>query len=105
MVKYKAYIKNLIEKEKDLFENFKKAHFDYEQGKNADQFHKIGSEVVKKLKQTEDKLCLQTETGQYNKYSNQLSEKFWEEVRRLYPKIDEVKVATVSAGVNIDELF
>lgn len=105
MVKYKQYIKNLIEKEKDLFESFKKAHFEYEQGKNEDEFHKVGSEVVKKLKQTEDKLCLQTETGQYNKYSNQLSDKFWDEVRRLYPKIDEVKVAPVVTGVSVDDLF
>lgn len=105
MVKYKQYIKNLIEREKELFENFKKAHSDYEQGKNEEEFHKIGTEVVKKLKQTEDKLCLQTETGQYNKYSNQLSDKFWNEVRRLYPKIDEVKVSPVTSGINIDDLF
>jgi|GEM_PF-271630 len=105
MVKYKLYIKNLIEKEKELFENFNKAHLDYMRGKNEKKFHEIGTEVVKKLKQTEDKLCLQTETGQYNKYSNQLSDKFWDEVRRLYPKIDEVKVVPVTEGVNIDDLF
>ena len=42
------------------------------------------------------KLCAQMGKGQYSKFSEQLSEKFWAEVRKIFPKIDFVGVKDIT---------
>lgn len=106
-IKYKETLKNLFEEEKELFQEFKKIHDNYI--KNNKQFekdfNKLGSEVLKKLKHHEDVLCAQTERGRYNKFSSQLSEKYWAEVKKHFSAIDSVKATYKIESVNIDDLF
>lgn len=106
-VKYKSTLKNLFEEEKLLFNQFKVIHDKYVKNPKSveTEFNEIGSEVMKKLRHAEDMLCRQTETGRFNKFSTQLSEKFWGEVKRYYPAIDAVQVDYGIKGVDIDDLF
>ena len=106
-VNYKDALKNLFEEEKTLFNTFKLVHDTYVKDPQSikTEFDELGSEVMKKLKHAEDMLCRQTETGRFNKFSNQLSEKFWGEVKKYYPAIDEVQVDYGIKGVDIDDLF
>lgn len=106
-VKYKNTLKTLFEDEKQLFNSFKLVHDKYVKNPKSvkSEFNELGSEVMKKLKHAEDMLCRQTETGRFNKFSNQLSEKFWGEVKKYYPAIDEVQVDYGIKGVDIDDLF
>lgn len=106
-VKYKQTLKQLFEEEKDLFTHFKLIHDNFL--KNAKMyetdFNTIGSKVMLKFKQAEDNLCSKTEKGRYSNFSNQLSEKYWQEIKKYFPAIDRVKVDYGIKGVDIDELF
>lgn len=106
-VKYKQVLKQLFEDEKSLFNQFKLIHDNFIKNPsvNKDQFNEIGSKVMLKLKQAEDALCTQTEKGKYSNFSNQLSEKYWQEVRKYFSHIDSVEVNYGVKAVNIDDLF
>ena len=111
-VKYKQYFRNAIKKNKDLFDSFDDIYEKYDGNpkKWENDFKKLGGEVLIELKKTEDKLCQQSEKSSYAKFSQQLADKFWEEVRKHYPKIDEVGSESISERANpaaevINDLF
>ncbi len=84
----------MLEEHKDLFDTFSQIHAAYLPNPDANKakFNEIGREVVDVIREYERILCGKTESGQYGKFSSNLSQKFWDEVRRLYRKIDFVGV-------------
>lgn len=108
-VKYKEFYKKTLKKNKSLFEDFEIVHEKYAKNpiKYKEEFNRIGGEIMVILKKAEDKLCFQSEQSRFAKYSEQLSQKFWDEVKKDFPKIEEVSTSSnaLPAEDIIDDLF
>ncbi len=92
MVKYKKQVQAMLDTYRDIFESFKKVHDAYSQepDKWQKQFNKEGQEVLHIIQRWENSLCSKSESGKYGKFSTNLSEKFWSEIRTIFPKIDYI---------------
>ncbi len=90
--KYKQYYQQMKEENQDLFAEFKEVHDDYEQNPDElqEQFNQQGKPVVKVIRDWERRLCRAMGKGKYSKYTQNLSEKFWDLVREEFAKIDMV---------------
>ena len=84
----------MTDENKELFDTFRAVHdaFVLNPDANKARFNEIGSEVMDIIRSYERILCGKTESGQYGKFSANLSQKFWDEVRKVYPKIDFVGI-------------
>ncbi len=91
---YQTAFQNMLEQNKDLFEKFQAVHDAYVMNPdiNKAKFNELGREVTDVIREYERKLCAQMGKGQFSKFTQNLSEKFWGEVRKVYPKIDFVGV-------------
>ena len=94
MTKYKQLFDDMLAKNRELFIKFKITHDMYVTDRKtwAAQFNEEGEEVLEIIRDYENRLCGHSEQGQYSKFSVNLAEKFWLEVRKNYPKIDFVGV-------------
>lgn len=94
MTKYKQTFDEMLSKNRELFIKFKITHDLYENDKKlwTEQFNREGKQVLEIIRDYENRLCGHSESGQYSKFSANLAEKFWSEVRKNYPKIDFVGV-------------
>lgn len=84
----------MLEENRDLFLNFKEIHDNFVEDPDTfkDQFNEKGKTVVEIIREHELKLTAQQNKGQYSKYSSNLSDKFWDQIRGFLPKIDFVGV-------------
>ena len=84
----------MIKKNRELFIRFKIIHDKYANDKKTweIQFNEEGIKVLEIIHEYENILCGHSEQGQYSKFSSNLAEKFWAEVRKNYSKIDFVGV-------------
>lgn len=94
MTKYQKYFLEMINDRNEQFKHFKEIHDKYMQDPviYQDEFNREGKLVVEIIREWERKLCSHSEKGQYGKYSQSLADKFWQEVRKNFPKIDFVGV-------------
>ncbi len=94
MQKYQTIFERMLEENRELFDNFAGIHsaFVINPDMNKAKFNAIGSEVLDVIREYERILCGRTESGQYGKFSGNLSQKFWDQIRKLYPKIDFVGI-------------
>lgn len=92
MVKFKEYFKKMCEENKALFDEFQFIHDLYKQNRKANQvvFNEQGTQVRKIIEEYDRRLCSHMEKGKNSSYSARLSEKFWGEVRTMFPMIDFV---------------
>lgn len=93
-VKYKAYYREMVDAHSQEFADFKLAHdaFVQDRKKGRKQFDALGLPLVECIREWEQRLCSGMERGKYAKYSADLAEKFWAEVKKDYPMIDLVGV-------------
>lgn len=84
----------MFEENKALFEQFKKLHDYYAANPRRYQlaYNIEGKKVIEVIHEYERRLCAHSEKGQYSKYSSNLADKFWGQVRTYFPKIDFVGV-------------
>ncbi len=54
------------------------------------EFNEKGQVIINIIRTWEKKLCARSESGQYSKFSPNLSDKFWTEVKSHFPRIDFV---------------
>lgn len=96
MTKYKKAVDEMLEYNHDLFVSFKKIHDQFMQDPQSvkEQFNQEGEKALRIIRRYENQLCSKSESGMYNKYSANLSEKFWEEIRKHFPKIDHIGMNT-----------
>lgn len=89
MTKYRAAVQEMLEQNQELFDEFKPIHDAYVLNPEANQakYNSIGSEVMDVIRDFERKLCAKMGAGMYSKFSTNLSEKFMEEIAKIYPKI------------------
>lgn len=94
MAKYTEVIKDMLEYNKDLFESFRVLEEKYNDDPATYQveFNSEGEKVLRVVRRYENILCGKSESGRYGKFSSNLSEKYWQEIRRLFPHIDSVGV-------------
>ena len=94
MTKYHEYFQLMVSENQELFEHFKKLHDYYSLNPNRYQlaFNVEGEKIVAVIREYERKLCGHSEKGKYGKFSSGLADKFWEQVRKQFPKIDFVGV-------------
>lgn len=92
MTKYKEYVQRMFEAEKELFSNFKKLHDEYALNPSLyqDKFNKEGERVLQVIRHWENKLCMQSEKAGYASFTTSLSEKFYLEVKKSIPEIDNI---------------
>ena len=95
--KYKKYYDLMIDQNKQLFSSFSEVHtrFSEDSDKHADSFHSLGRDVTDTIRFWERKLCAGMERGTNSQYSSILAEKFWTEVRKNFPHIDQVGIKTI----------
>ena len=94
--KYKQYFTQMQEQNEELFADFLKIHklFESEGGQYEEEFHKIGQKVVDVMRDWDRRLCSAMGRGAFSKYSEQLSEKFWGEAKKIFSLIYSVGVKT-----------
>ncbi|MDO8451319.1 MAG: hypothetical protein Q7S76_00435 [bacterium] len=94
MTKYRQAVQEMLEENKELFEEFKPIHDAYALNPEINQakYNDSGKEILDVLREYDRRLCAKMGGGQYSKFSTNLSEKFWEEVRKIFPLIDRVGI-------------
>lgn len=92
MTKCKQQVQEMLAAHKDVFIPFKELHDKYalDPQKWQEQYNQEGMDVLHLIKRWENNLCNKSESGKYGKFSSKLAEKFWEEIRAVFPKIDSV---------------
>lgn len=96
MSKYKEYYEKMVSENKDIFDKFTKAHFEYsiDQEKNQENFNNIGGDILEIIHEWEDRLCKQSERAGFGSYTTNLAEKFQSEIKSHFPLIDHVGIVT-----------
>lgn len=94
MTKYKQYVDRMLESEKELFAEFSQIHAKYslDEDKYQEEFNKIGEKVLIVVAEWENKLCRQSEKAGYGSFTSNLSEKFRQELKRIFPLIDHIGI-------------
>lgn len=84
----------MIKNNQSLFAKFKLIHDKYavDQTKRQDEFNEVGVKVLEVVRSYEKMLCSHSENGTYGKYSANLADKFWDEVRKHFKLIDFIGV-------------
>ncbi|KKQ75493.1 MAG: hypothetical protein US96_C0010G0009 [Candidatus Woesebacteria bacterium GW2011_GWB1_38_5b] len=84
----------MLEQNKSIFDEFKKLHDEYALNPDTLQkkYNEKGKKVMEIVRLYEDRLCGHAEGSGYAAYSGNLAEKFQQEVRRVFPKIDWIGV-------------
>jgi hypothetical protein len=86
MTKYKKHFLTMLEENQELFNSFKTLT------PESEEFHTEGNKVLRVIRRYEDELCSKSEGGRYGKFSENLSEKFQEEVHGYFPHIAAVRL-------------
>lgn len=89
----------MLAKHQDQFDEFKKIHdlFEKDRMKYQDEYNHLGSDIMDIIIDWEKRLCRQMEGGKNGVYSANLSEKFRDEIKKIYPKLDLIGVRLVVA--------
>lgn len=89
--KYQQYYKDMLAQNAEKFEAFTVVHDQYQAG-TLDQanYNLKGRLVVDIVRDWDRRLCAAMGRGAFSKYSEQLSDKFWAQVRKDFPLIDKV---------------
>lgn len=92
MTKYKQQVQDMLNAHQDIFSAFKELHDNYANDPKSwqEKFNEEGQKVLLIIQRWENNLCSKSESGKYGKFSSKLADKFWEEIRIIFPKINYV---------------
>lgn len=84
----------MLTKNKELFIMFKIVHDQYQTDPKTYkvEFNRLGEQVLPIIRDYENLVCSKAEKSGYGQFSSKLAEKYWQEVRKNYPKIDFVGI-------------
>ncbi len=101
MVKYRQYYQQMVDENRELFNEFLPIHQEFVADKVAwsAKFNEVGQKVVEVIRAWDRRLCSGMSKGKFSGYSQQLSEKFWAEVKKEFTHIDMVGVKIVKRTV------
>ena len=96
MTKYKKQVQEMLEAHKDVFDSFRELHAMYADDPKTWQaeYNEKGKPVMILLQRYVNNLCAKSESTKYGKFSDQLADKFWGEIRIIFPKIDYIGMQT-----------
>ncbi len=102
MTKYKKMVNEMLEKEKSLFDEFRAVHNKYalKPKENQEEFNRVGQKVQPIIRKYENILCGKSESTGYGAYTGSLAQKFQDEIRKVFPKIDFIGVKIVDPFAN-----
>ncbi len=81
----------MVTQNQKLFADFKVSHDQYVAGEiDQQEYNRVGLRIVDIIRDWDRRLCSAMGKGAFSKYSEQLSDKFWSEVRKDYSHIDKV---------------
>jgi hypothetical protein len=94
MTKYQKTIKLMEAENPELWNSYKDIHekFSSDQNSNRDEYNRIGEEFMAMVNKYNDDLCRTSEGSGYGWYSGGLAEKFMNELRVIFPNIDEIGI-------------
>lgn len=94
MVKYKKAFNDMMKDYNEFFGDFKKIHDNYATDPEEweEKFNEKGLKVLRIIRKYENSLCSRSENSGFGKFSENLSEKFWAEVREKFPLIDRIQL-------------
>lgn len=97
----------MVSENKDAFNRFTNAHFEYssDEEKFQEAFNKAGQEILKITHEWEDKLCSQSEKAGFGSYTGNLAEKFQAEVRNHFPLIDNIGIVARRSTFKLKKLL
>ncbi len=100
MTRYKEVYNQMISDNKGVFGQFSKIHDMYalNPDSNQDALNESGKKIMEIVRHYEDILCGHSERSGYGSYSGKLAEKFQDEVKKHFPKIDCVGLKIISKG-------
>jgi hypothetical protein len=84
----------MIHDNQALFDRFQIIHdaFALNENENRDEFNEVGKEVMNIVRKYEDILCRRSEETGHGGYTTALAEKFQNEVRKNFPKVDSIGI-------------
>lgn len=94
MTKSQQYFQDMLEYNKEVFDQFKEAAktYDPETKSGQELFNEIGEKVLVVIRKYENLLCGHSESGKYGKFSDKTADTFWKYIRGAFPKIDYVGI-------------
>lgn len=84
----------MIKENSSLFDRFKamQENFDVKNAGYMEKFNEDGNKVLRVIRRYENELCSKSENSGFGKFSANLSDLFWGEVRLYLPHIDQVSL-------------
>lgn len=90
--KYELYFQEMLEQNRELFDEFISVHNEYVQDpeKWQQRFNEVGGIVQDVIRKYENRLCARSGNTGYGKYTIALADKFQAVVKRFFPKINMI---------------
>ncbi len=90
--KYKKFYELMTAENQKLFDEFQPIHDGFVENNDqwAEQFHRVGRDVMDVMRDWERRLCSGMERGTNAVYSHQVSDKFWQEIKKRFSHIEMV---------------
>lgn len=84
----------MLDDYEEFFAEFKQVHdrFASDPDVYKEAFNEMGQKVLRIIRRYEDELCSKSENSGFGKFSTNLSDKFWEQVRGYFPHIDRIEL-------------
>lgn len=94
MTRFKEVFNMMIEQNKEEFDKYQILHDRYalDPQNLQEEYNQKGKKIQEIIRKYEDILCGHSEKSGYGSYSGALAEKFHEEIRKHYPKIDHIGI-------------
>lgn len=92
--KYLVLFQQMLKENEAVLSDFKLLHDKYqdEPEKYQDQYNKEGEAILEIVQKYEKMLTSHTENAGYGKFSTNLSDKFRNAIKSLYPKLDFIGI-------------
>ena len=89
--KYKKMFDEMLITNKKVFEEYNELlnKYDLDNKTYAHELYDLQNRVLRIIKHTENGLCSRSETTGHANYSTALADKFWEEVRKVFPRVED----------------
>lgn len=98
MPKFAQLYNTMVKDHQAVFNEFREIHELFKLDRNAHRaaFNTKGKEIMEILREYEDRLCQGMERGQFGVFSDKVSEKFWQRVKKDFSHIEMVGVEILS---------
>lgn len=92
----------MLNENRALFDDFQNMHDRYalDMANLQEEFNTLGKQVMKVIRDYENKLCNRSEGNGYAAFTGNLAQKFMDEVRGLFPHIDRVGIIVRKSSDN-----